>query len=163
MKRLLCLAALLLPTASAYAMFCPGNLNQINIGDTTAQVIAQCGKPDKQASEKSSPDVPQEWGYYITADAQQQITLKVNVTIVNKKAVNITANGMSLNYTTLCNGVTIQVGDTADSIQKACGKPQFINKSEPTSTTDMSTSTTTTFQYGNTTLTFENDKLTSRS
>lgn len=165
MKRLLCTAALLLPTVSAYAMFCPSGLNQINIGDSTAQVIAQCGQPDKQKTEKSSPDVPQEWGYFITANQQQQITLKVNVTIVNKKAVNITANGMSLNYTALC-GPTIQVGDSKDSIEKACGKPAFINKSEATSTTDMTQTTTTTFVYGGTTpatLIFENDKLTARN
>ncbi|OAI47166.1 hypothetical protein AYO45_05960 [Gammaproteobacteria bacterium SCGC AG-212-F23] len=173
---------LLLPYSTAsVALFCPGNFNQINLGDTTAQVIAQCGKPDEEKTTKVEPTQPQEWNYYMVADpsnSSPQGSLKMSVAFdANKKVVNITVNGTSLVSTTLCGGNigggyaggnNIQLGDTSDTVKTNCGKPMFINQNTtPADTSQPTTPATelTEYKYHSTpptTLIFENGKLKER-
>lgn len=123
----------LAPTLS-YAFFCPNNFNQIDFGFTTEQVIAQCGKPDKEESKDVTPEGPQEWNYYIPQtvattgiNQQKQGTLKTQMTFDSEgKAINISVNGIGVGSTTIC-GVPVQLGDTRDQIKSACGDPTLVN------------------------------------
>lgn len=131
-----------LPPSLSFAFFCPGgNFNQINFGQTTEQVIQQCGKPDQQSTNTEQPEGPQQWSYYIpqtvttTALKPMQGTLKTEITFDSKgKAVNISVNGIGVGASTVC-GSQIQLGDTRDNIKKACGEPSFINKQNGNPTT----------------------------
>ncbi len=126
--------SLFLPHIAA-AMFCPTNFNQINLGDPLDVVIKQCGAPAEQ--KKIPPDesnLPQQWSYYVTTGSNAQASLKMDVALNNDKVVNITANGMSLAATTIC-GANIKVGDSSQTVQKACGKPIYVTKSQAAPTT----------------------------
>src|SRR3990167_1385184 len=101
----LSLAILLLFFSShTYAMFCPNNFNQINIGDTIESVKQQCGKPNTEKKSTEEDDSgPQEWNYYVTPSTPgytqpitggQSATVKMAIALNNNKIVNITVNGM---------------------------------------------------------------------
>ena len=140
MVRPITLVALLSLSTSSFAWFCPSNFNQINIGDTIQQVEQQCGKPDGikkyQAEDNNGP---QEWNYFVQPamnnyagmrmKSTDNASVKMAIALNGGKVVNVTTNGMSLASTTICGGRRISVGDTADSVKKACGAPQFVNKS----------------------------------
>lgn len=130
-----------------YALFCPSNFTQIQIGDTIQQVEQQCGKPDKQEIKEGDSNAPQEWSYYIpqtvstNTTMQEQGTLKTSITFdASGKAINISVNGIGVGSTTICGNTTVQLGDTRDQVKAACGAPSFINTQEQKST---STSTET--------------------
>jgi len=135
---LLLLAFLGISTAAS-AMFCPNNFNQINMGDTLAQVQQQCGKPDTQKTSKGDDKGPQEWNFYvhpimnkytaIRTNSGQEASVKMAIAFNDQKVVNITVNGMSLATTTICGGA-VSVGDGMQSVKSACGDPVFINKSD---------------------------------
>lgn len=115
---------------------------QINYGDTIKDVIKTCGKPDSQTSSESSAAKSQEWVYYIKTNPSDQATLRTTIAFDKDKVTNISANGYGVSYTQICGGNTVQVGDSQDSVTKACGKPGFINKdsndkTEPTTTTEL--------------------------
>lgn len=134
----LLITALMSPTLT-FAMFCPTNFNQINIGDSMAQVEAQCGKPSSETSSKDVDDsmTPQEWTYYVTIP-QDQFTsagsIKLTLAFVDGKVVNISSGGNSVGSTTVCGGnlaqpsTTVQMGSTIKDVTAACGKPTMINK-----------------------------------
>lgn len=161
-------------STSAFALFCPNNFNQINIGDTIEQINSQCGKPDFQKSEKVEDDNgPQEWNFYVnpsanpgykapTATYGQQASLQMTIAMNEGKVVNITVNGMSLASTTICGG-SVTVGDSKDKVKKACGTPKFVNKSSVGN--DAPAVKKTTYKYNSNPpveLIFENGKLTER-
>ncbi len=171
MKKTFALLLLLGFYTPAFALFCPTNFNQINIGDTIAQVQAQCGKPDFQKTTKEEGKGPQEWNYYVAPSTHgygapnmpggQQASLKMAIAINGGKVLNITVNGMSLASTTIC-GNSVSVGDSIESVQGACGKPVFVNKS---SQDDSKPTEVTLYKYNSTpavTLTFENGVLKDR-
>lgn len=121
-----------------FALFCPNNFNEINIGDSIEQVKQQCGSPTAEKSYKSDVNTPQQWTYYVGSAAgnynnqpQQQIqpTVKMTVSFDNNQVINITVNDMSLVSTGFC-GTTIQVRDSQKAVESACGKPTLIQKSE---------------------------------
>ena len=122
----------------SFAFFCPTNFNQIEIGMTLDQVSTACGKPSSTKDVTIQNDnVPQEWSYFIpqsvgvSAFQQAQGTLKTSIAFdANGKAVNISVNGLGVGASTICGGQQIQLGDTKDSITKACGDPTFKNKAE---------------------------------
>lgn len=172
---LLCLS----PSLS-FAFFCPTNFNQISVGNTMDTVIATCGKPDKQETKEVKVEPPQEWSYY-TPQQPQIIFGKPNASNVKTditfnaagNAVNITVNNMSAVSTTVC-GRTINVGDSREMVESACGKPSFINKQDQEATPGQLSDAlgrpvppaiVTTFTYNSNppvTLTFENGKLTEK-
>jgi hypothetical protein len=157
----------LLPTLS-FAFFCPNNFNQIQMGYTIDQVTQACGKPEKEETKDIEPSVPQEWTYYIpqtvasdTTEAQSG-TLKTSVTFdKDGKAINISVNGIGVGSSTIC-GQPIQLGSTIDQIKSSCGKPSFINKQQPDSSAPQQKSKSTTFNYGDKTLTFTDGVLTGK-
>jgi hypothetical protein len=123
-----------------FAWMCPNNFNQIGVGDSLEQVKAQCGTPVAMTTLEESPNVPQEWRYYImvsgtsylltytqSTNNTNQATIKMSIAFVNNRAINITVEAQSLSSTNIC-GPTINVGDTQESIKKSCGDPAFIQK-----------------------------------
>lgn len=157
---------------SAFAMLCPNNFNQINIGDSIAQVTQECGKPDEQSTSKEDSNGPQAWSYYVNPTSRsymgpavgqnsQQASVKMDIAFNKGKVINVTVNSMSLASTTLC-GASVSVGDTLASVKKACGDPSFINKS---TSSDSKPVEKTVFKYNSTppvSLVFEDGKLTDR-
>lgn len=122
-------------STSGFAMFCPSNFNQINIGDTLQQVEAQCGKPLTSVTTKSTANLPQEWTYYATlpsvppvAPNASQGTMKVTFAFVNNKLTNITSNGLGVGATTICNNVNLQLGNSTEDVEKACGKAAIVTQ-----------------------------------
>lgn len=148
-------------TTNAFALFCPNNFNSINIGDSQAQIEQVCGKADSQSSKEVSPEgLPQEWGYFVSPP-DSQYNLKVTVAFDKDKVINISVNGASMNTTSICNGASISVGDSLQSIKSACGKPAYVNQSQAQQQATEKTKITE-LKYGATTLVFENGKLKSR-
>ncbi len=122
----------------SFAFFCPTNFNQIEMGMTLDQVSSTCGKPTSiKEVTKENDNVPQEWVYFVpqsvgvSAFQQTQGTLKTSIAFdADGKAVNISVNGLGVGSSTICGGQQIQLGDTRDTIGKACGDPGFKNKAE---------------------------------
>lgn len=122
-------------TTTSFAAFCPTNFNVLRTGDTVENVIALCGKPDKQETKERKPPTPQEWTYFVpqtvsanTTDAMQG-TLKTQITFDNNgNAINISVNGIGVGATSICNNVNIALGASRETIKAACGDPTFINK-----------------------------------
>ena len=111
--------------------FCPTNFNSINVGDSIATVTAACGQPDSKSSNNKKATQPQEWAYYVTADPTKPGTMKLTVAFdENGTVINIGVNGAGLPQTQLCANGNIQLGDTQDLVQAACGKPTLINQTE---------------------------------
>lgn len=128
------ITSLILPSIG-FAFFCPTNFNQIEFGMTIEQVTELCGKPVSQKDlVKPNENIPQEWTYYIpqavgmSSMQQKQGTLKTSVSFDDKgKAINISVNGIGVGASTIC-GSNVQLGDSRETIETACGKPNFINK-----------------------------------
>lgn len=168
MKKIISIAVIsAIITTPAYALFCPTNYNQINLGDSIDQVQQQCGAPDSQTKTQADAPVPQEWSYYVQPDPLKPNTLKVTVAFdASGKATNVGVNGTSLVTTQICGGKNIHLGDTQDQIKAACGSPQIVNKMQPVVGAPAPTPTeVVTFKYNSTppaVLTFTNGKLTER-
>ena len=125
MKNALPLCALLLASSQASAFFCPGNFQQIQLGDTLDSVLQKCGQPASR-EEIAAPDTgPQEWIYNIMVAGQG--SLRMSVMLKDDKILNIVANSMSLPSTDIC-GKAVSVGDTADTLKATCGDPMMVNK-----------------------------------
>lgn len=137
------LSTALLYSSQCFAFFCPGNFNQINLGDTVDQVTQQCGKPSSEVKSKKEASVPQEWTYYMTLPQQNEYTapgatpgtMKVTFAFVDDKIVNLTSNGIGVGATTICNNANIQLGTPMKDVEKACGKPANVTKSQAQSST----------------------------
>lgn len=99
------------------------------------QVIATCGKPDKQDTTTKKAEGAQEWSYFIPQTVttpslySTQGTLKTQISFDNSgKVINISVNGIGVGATTICNGFNLQLGDDRDTVKRVCGEPSFINK-----------------------------------
>jgi hypothetical protein len=170
-KKIFLLTACAAMITPSYAMFCPGNFNEINMGDTIANVTAQCGPPTAQKASDSTADQPQEWTYYLTQASTdptqpQAATLRTTIFFQKDKVTNMTVNGIGLSSTQICAGQTVQVGDSPETVKAACGAPALVNvaKAPPGSAAD--TTKTTTYTYstntGNVELVFVNGVLKER-
>ena len=147
--------------SNTFAMFCPTNFNNINMGDSMDQVQQTCGKPDSENTKEVVPEgLPQEWGFYKSPQGALA-TLKVTIALDKDKVVNISVNGASMVSTDIC-GSTISVGDSASSIKSACGKPSYTNQSQELQHATENKTKVTELKYGSTTLVFENGKLKTR-
>jgi hypothetical protein len=164
-KKIFMTALIAFFTTNSYAMFCPNGFNSINIGDSIQAVTAACGAPNSVSTEDSTADKPQEWTYYVKAQPSDQSTLRMTVAFTSGKVTNMSVNGIGLTNTQICGGNTVQVGDDEKSVKTVCGDPAFIAQSNlPSAAKD--TTKVTTFVYNTSgnpiTLTFDNNKLTSR-
>lgn len=146
-NKLLLMILSVMMTSSSYAMFCPTNLNQIDIGSTIAQVATACGQPTSKKTYKPEDKVPQEWNYYISpgetnpytsnlspsvsSEQQSQGSLKTSFVFdENDNLVNITVGNASVTSTNICNGNIIQIPATKKDVEAACGKAPFVNKGQ---------------------------------
>lgn len=158
----------------SYAFFCPNNFNQIDFGYSIDQVIAQCGKPDKEEVTEAAPDGPQEWNFYLAQPRtaatnpmtqQKQGTVKALMTFDSDgKLINISIDGNSVGSTTLCNGA-VQLGQTRDQVKSSCGSPTVVNTQLSGQTEPPQKKKITTFTYNSTPpgiLIFEDGILTKR-
>lgn len=135
----LTLSSLLFSNAWA-DMFCPGNFNSINYGDTIDAVIAACGKPDARTTNNKKANQPQEWTYYVPAatnsgasqpSSAQAGTMKLTVAFDETgKSINISVNGSGMPQTKLCPNGQIQLGDMKSAVEAACGKATYVTQTE---------------------------------
>lgn len=175
MKKWIVILSIIFP-ATSFAMFCPNNFNQIDIGYTIDQVTELCGKPDTEKKVKAPPSTknePQEWNYYLNpTKGSNRLTpapvgnLKTALAFDKGKLVNISVNGTSLLTTTIC-GAAISVGDDQDKVKSACGDPSFINldsqsQARQAKLPEVETTTWTYSGSSDTQLIFENGKLKER-
>jgi len=127
-------------SGNCYALLCPNNFNQINIGDSIAQVEQLCGKADKTETVDGPDNSPQDWNYYFPPTTpsptltnlalQQQTTGALKATFsfdAKGTLVSIMVNGVSIGSSKDC-GTTISLGDSRKSVESACGKPSFVSK-----------------------------------
>lgn len=157
---------LLNPQFSFASFFCPTNFSQIDMGATMDQVIQTCGAPDTKEAKEVKKEGPQEWTYYITQTVAtttmtpSQGTLKTQVTFDKSgKLINISVNGIGVGATNICGVNSIQLGDTRETVKKACGDPSFVNKQQNNPPAESDSGTTlpqqkpdqmTTFTYNST-------------
>jgi hypothetical protein len=144
-KLIAALVAASIISSSSYAFFCPKNFNQINFGDSLAQVEQLCGPADKKVVKDASDNQPQEWNYFIPqqgnnndlVNPQPAGSLKTSFEFdASGKLVNITVNGAGAGATRNC-GSPITLGDSRKMVEAACGKPNRVNKQEaPPSTSN---------------------------
>ncbi len=130
---------------STYAWMCPANFNQVGVGDSVEQVKQQCGTPVSEKTEMREPNGPQEWKYFILVSQPYQLTytpgfnappratIRMTVTFVNDRAINIMVEEQSLTSTSIC-GPTVSTGDSQKSVERSCGKPTFIQKQNDSTT-----------------------------
>jgi hypothetical protein len=188
MKYLLMIIMLFLSSTS-FALFCPANFSQINIGDTIDQVIKTCGNPSSNSSHQKITVLSEQWTYYVKTNFNSFATSKMIIIFSNNKVINIsieTNNSINSNVyqvgnqpvlnvaynnnqassvasTSAC-GSPISIGDGPQKVANICGKPAFIkqNKSPLTENTPIEI---TELKYSGitpTTLVFENGVLKER-
>jgi len=160
----------LIYSTQCFAMFCPNNFNQVDLGSSIDQVIQQCGKPDSIKTSKNTDNEPQEWNYYVHIQPTQQPqtgSLRMTIAFENAKVINISVNGAGITNTAVC-GKPITLGLTPKQIEAICGKPVFINKGasqKGTTSENMKSDEITEFDYNQTPpikLIFTNGKLSER-
>ncbi len=156
---------LLLNTAWA-DWFCPNNFNSINPGDSIEAVTTACGQPDSKTSNNQKAAQPQEWSYYVQQDPSKPGTMKLTVAFdANGSAINISVNGSGMPQTSLCANGQIQLGDSQNAVQAACGKPTYIAQTEAGQKAEVPETEIVEYTYNSSppvTLVFENGKLTQR-
>ncbi|TAL58595.1 MAG: DUF2845 domain-containing protein [Legionella sp.] len=142
LKRSIAVLSFVLPMSafSVQSMYCPQNHGYISIGMTEEQVIAACGQPlNKQESNKPIlRKIPVQqlmynnkgtdtafYGVWNLPTGSGGATLEVDV--VDRQVKNVVLNGSSGNAFSICNGVSIQVGDPVGKVYAACGSPSVVN------------------------------------
>lgn len=164
-KKIIFFSVVFLWVIKSYALFCPTNFNQIEIGASIDQVTKLCGAPQTQTTKEIKKEGPQQWTYLIpqtvaTPGLQQtEGTLQTQITFdQGGNAVNISVNGIGVGSTTIC-GTSVSLGDKRDSVKNACGDPAFINRQTNGETDTKDKSKQTEFIYQTTppySLIFEN-------
>jgi len=153
-------------TTPLFALFCPGNFNQIEIGDSLRDVVQACGAPtsSKRYSKTEGSGAPQEWVYYRKLQPTDAGTMKTAVAFVDGKVINISVNGLGAGSTNVCGNTSINVGDTQKQVQAACGTPDMTNESlnAPAGPTKQIIELTYTTPPTSAVLVFENGKLVER-
>lgn len=134
-KKTFYITLILLFSTPTFALFCPKNFNQINIGDSLDTVAAVC-PPDEIKTYEATQMVPQEWEYFqklaqaIEVYPPLQGSVKMTVSFVNNKVVNLTVNGIGVSMTEVCKG-PIKLGDSMDTIKATCGSPASVAELTP--------------------------------
>lgn len=125
--------ALLALSTSSFAMLCPTNFSNVNIGDSIDYVKQMCGNPSSQKTYKQSSSGAQEWVYYIKTSNFDKATSKMSVIINDGKVVNINIAS---------SGVSNEICDTfgrksqdPQVIQLACNKAGIVGNNDVATTT----------------------------
>lgn len=127
--------------AGVQSYYCPENHGYIQLGYTSAQVLAACGKPLSQqdSDEPVMQRVQVKQLIYNNMGTQKVFygtwaiptgvtggtTLQVN--LVDNKVKGITVNGSESNAFSVCQGANIQIGDPASVVYGSCGNPAAVN------------------------------------
>lgn len=119
----------------SYSMFCPGNFNIINIGDSIATVEKLCGAPASKDVKDAPDNEPQEWAYYLPdrssnlmVPTKAQGTLKTTIAFdADGNIINISVNNVGVASTNNC-GQQISMGMDRKTVENVCGKPSQITK-----------------------------------
>lgn len=149
------LALLIMPFglfADSQSIYCPQNHAYINLGMTTDEVIAACGKPQKQ-QESDQPvlqKIPVQqlvynnkgtkvMGFGVWGINTGNSGMQLEINLINNKVASIKLDGSDSNAVSICsgnsmqingsaqNGSNIQVGDSAQKVMNACGTPSTTN------------------------------------
>jgi len=122
------------------SLYCPQNHAYINIGMTTDQVIAACGRPiSQQDSDKPLlQKIPVQqlifdnkgtktafygvWNVKMGSGGGQ-----LEVDIVDQKVKSIKLNSSDVNAASICSGISLQEGDPVGKVYNACGSPSIVN------------------------------------
>lgn len=145
----LCLVMIGATTAHAQQPhYCPQNHGYVRIGMTESQVLAACGKPSSRVKSKQAAmeQVPvtqliystlnrkpvyrgyeliyNTWSLPVGSDGS---TLEVD--IIDNEIAEIRFNGSKSNASSVCGNRSFAVGDLANEVFSACGKPSLVSKS----------------------------------
>lgn len=137
-------------TFAAGSLYCPQKQGYISIGMTSDQVIQRCGQPmTKQNSSeiRVAEKIPVTQLIYTTLNQgaiygysglTSYYTMwslpsgsngtSLRFSIIDNKVTAVNINGSSTNAMSICDGVSIQIGDDANKIYSACGNPSLINE-----------------------------------
>jgi hypothetical protein len=97
---------------------CPGNTQFISVGDTIAQVVAQCGQPKKTIDLKKNLYA---WTYHMITVAETRLGF---VVLFENNVVKDMVTLQKSHRTTIpCTNGPISVGSSAAQVQAACGQP----------------------------------------
>jgi hypothetical protein len=127
--------SLLFFSSPTFALFCPKNFNQINIGDPLDTIKAIC-PPDEMKTYDATQMVPQEWDYFAKLAQAIQVypplqgTVKMTISFVENKVVNLAVNGIGVSATSVCQK-PIKLADSMEEIKAACGSPASITIATP--------------------------------
>lgn len=129
--RLIAISLFLIPMES-FAIFCPGSFNNIDFGNTTQQVVNQCGAPATAVTYTQQQNVPQQWDYYVQQNPLNPITTKMSIVFNDNKAINITITQAATSNNVLCQQL-LQSASNQQAIEAACD--QSVQKTESVQTT----------------------------
>lgn len=127
------------PIFAANSYFCAGTSNYAVIGNTMAQVLANCGQPKtvtQNTTPSSQPTQVTQWVYNYQNNSQlrklntpnyQLAALIVNM--VNNKVVSILVNGQNVSSTNFCGAnIKLNVGDSNLKVRQICNAPSQIQQ-----------------------------------
>jgi hypothetical protein len=132
------------------SVYCPVGAQSVSPGMTIDQVMRACGQPasrqeSKQAqmqkipvtqliynSVRSATPFDQraglDWNYNIYSLPTNQNAVYYEINIQDNKVFSLKLNSSNSNAISLCDGVQIEVGDSADKVFGACGNPDQVNE-----------------------------------
>lgn len=126
--------------AASQSIYCPQNHAYINVGMSTEDVIAACGKPmsiqeSKQPLFEKVPvqqliynnkggDVITYATYSLTAGSNGA---QLEIDLMDNKVKAVKVNGTNTNSASFCEGNSVQVGDEQAKVYSSCGAPSVIN------------------------------------
>jgi Protein of unknown function (DUF2845) len=133
---------LLSGVCSAQNFFCANTYRYVQVGQTTAQVAAACGKPtaSRELRENKSVEAPSvAWFYYIQGPqnilgaspiAEPRGTNRVQLVFHfrDQTVERITLGGEEVRRVTVCGGGRpVSIGDKQALVSGACGDPSLVN------------------------------------
>jgi hypothetical protein len=137
------LALFLLPFslfADGESLFCPQNHAYISIGMTPDQVIAACGQPLSQqdSNQPVTQKIPVQQLIYNNMGTSSAFYgvwnvstgssgSRLEISIVDQKVKGIKLNSSDSNAVSICNGNSIEVGDSIEKVYYSCGSPSLTN------------------------------------
>jgi len=126
--------------------YCARKGGYVRVGMTAAQVVAACGEPQSKLI-KNTPvmqKVPMQqlfynnlgtdtgfygvWNMPVSTSNVGNGGSKMQVNIVDNKVLSISLDGNNTNALSMCQGQSIQVGDSGDDVRAACGTPRRVNE-----------------------------------
>lgn len=143
---------LLMLPAIVYASdsyYCPQKHAYINVGMNQAQVIAACGQPTtvrtsnnpvlqqipvtqliytklNQGAVDFYPGLNPVYDMWSLPSGSSGTSLEVD--IINDQINSIRINGSDSNAASICEGGSMQIGDSVSKLYNACGAPSMVNQ-----------------------------------